>query len=76
MNRRAALQLRLQRTVEGLSIAAVSYYVVGLVGHVADGAVEVGMPIKPQTVMAVSVPLVVLIVALIVRRVRRRFGAD
>ena len=29
MNRRSRLQLRLQQTVEGLSIAAVSYYVVG-----------------------------------------------
>src|SRR5690606_18426517 len=30
MNDRARLQLRLQQTVEGLSVAAISYYVVGL----------------------------------------------
>ena len=38
MNNRARLQLRLQQTVEGLSVAAVSYYVVGLIGYVAKGA--------------------------------------
>ena len=37
MNRRAQQQLKLQETVEGLSIAAVTYYVVGLVGYVAKG---------------------------------------
>ncbi len=35
MNRRAELQLRLQQTVEGLSVAAISYYIVGLFGYVA-----------------------------------------
>ena len=31
MHRRAGLQLRLQETVEGLSVAAITYYIVGLV---------------------------------------------
>jgi uncharacterized membrane-anchored protein len=34
MNRRAELQLQLQRTVEGLSVVAISYYAVGLAGYV------------------------------------------
>ncbi|MFX6170878.1 DUF3422 family protein, partial [Acinetobacter baumannii] len=38
MDRRAKLQLRLQQTVEGLSVAAISYYVVGLFGYVAKAA--------------------------------------
>jgi uncharacterized membrane-anchored protein len=42
MNRRARLQLRLQQTVEGLSIAAITYYVVGLVGYGAKAAKESG----------------------------------
>jgi uncharacterized membrane-anchored protein len=33
MDRRAALQLRLQRTVEGLSVVAISYYAVSLVAY-------------------------------------------
>lgn len=47
MNRRARLQLRLQQTVEGLSVAAVSYYVVGLIGYVAKGGKELGLPFDP-----------------------------
>ena len=34
MDRRAALQLRLQETVEGLSVVAISYYAVNLAEHV------------------------------------------
>ncbi|MBO9466063.1 DUF3422 domain-containing protein [Tropicibacter sp. R15_0] len=33
MNQRAELQLRLQETVEGLSVVAISYYAVSLVGY-------------------------------------------
>lgn len=33
MDRRANLQLQLQETVEGLSVVAISYYAVGLVGY-------------------------------------------
>jgi hypothetical protein len=35
MNRRVKLQLRMQQTVEGLSVAAISYYIVGLFGYLA-----------------------------------------
>ena len=45
MNNRARLQLRLQQTVEGLSVAAVSYYVVGLIGYLAKGTPLFGAPI-------------------------------
>lgn len=76
MDRRARLQLRLQQTVEGLSIAAVSYYVVGLIGHLAEGAAEAGMPIPAAYVTAASVPVVVLVIALLVRRIRHHFGKD
>lgn len=71
MNRRAKLQLRLQQTVEGLSVAAVSYYVVGLVGYVAKAARDSGMPVNPSLATGVSVPIVVLVIWLLVRRIRR-----
>ncbi|MCB1405337.1 MAG: DUF3422 family protein, partial [Rhodobacteraceae bacterium] len=35
MDRRADLQLRLQHTVEGLSVVAISYYAVGLMANLA-----------------------------------------
>lgn len=73
MNRRAQLQLRLQQTVEGLSVAAVSYYLVGLVSYVAKGAEEFGSPLSPSAVAAVSVPFVVVGVWWVVRRVRKHY---
>lgn len=73
MNRRSQLQLRLQQTVEGLSVAAVTYYVVGLVAYVAEGVAGAGVPIPAPAVAALSVPIVALAVWRMVRLVRRRF---
>ncbi len=76
MNRRARLQLRLQQTVEGLSIAAISYYVVGLVGYAAKAIKEGGVPLSPELVTGGSIPLVVLAIWLAVRRVRQSLGVE
>ena len=40
MNKRAAMQLRLQETVEGLSVVAISYYALSLAGHLFAPAAE------------------------------------
>ncbi|QPC86830.1 DUF3422 family protein [Mesorhizobium sp. NBSH29] len=71
MNNRARLQLRLQQTVEGLSVAAVSYYVVGLIAYLAKGASVFGHAIAPEIVTAAAVPVSILLVWWGVRRVRR-----
>ncbi len=72
MDNRAKLQLRLQETVEGLSIAAITYYIVGLVGYAAKGAKSVGvLPVNPDLVTALAIPVVLLVVAMGVRRVRK-----
>lgn len=71
MNRRAKLQLRLQETVEGLSVAAVTYYIVGLVGYAAKGVKAAGVHLDPELTMGVSIPIVAIIVALGVRKIRR-----
>jgi len=71
MDRRADLQLRLQHTVEGLSVVAISYYAVGLASNLALPFVEpLGMG-KP-TVMALLTPLVIASVWWALRRVRSR----
>lgn len=53
-----ALQLRLQTTVEGLSIAAISYYVVSLILYLGKAGKEVGLPIKPELLAGAMIPLV------------------
>jgi uncharacterized membrane-anchored protein len=75
MNTRTRLQLRLQATVEGLSVAAISYYVVGLFGYMVKAGAEAGLPIEPSYVTAGFVPVAVLAIWLVVRRVRRRHVA-
>jgi uncharacterized membrane-anchored protein len=71
MNRRAEMQLRLQQTVEGLSIAAITYYVVGLVGYASKTLAVAGVPLNPELVTGFSIPVVVVVVAAGVHRVRR-----
>jgi uncharacterized membrane-anchored protein len=74
MNRRARLQLRLQQTVEGLSVAAVSYYVVGLFAYLAKALADsrVGAVLPSQGVMTgLAVPVVLITVFVFVRRIRR-----
>ena len=72
MDRRARLQLRLQQTVEGLSVAAVSYYVVGLFAYVIGG-VDGRLPgLGAEAMVALFVPVTVLSIWMIVRRIRHR----
>jgi len=71
MNRRAEAQLRLQESVEGLSVGAIAYDIVGLVGYAAKGLRGAGLDVNPDLAMGISIPVVVLIVALGMRKVRR-----
>ncbi len=72
MNDRTRLQLRLQTTVEGLSVAAVSYYVVGLFGYLMKGLHDEGVPVDISLATALFVPVAVLAIWFVVRRIRRK----
>jgi len=71
MDRRAALQLRLQETVEGLSVVAISYYAVSLAEHVVEPLAH-EMGVATGTLLALLTVPVVVIVWLLVRRIRKR----
>ncbi len=71
MNRRARLQLRLQETVEGLSVAAITYYLVGLVGYAAKALKAAGQAVDPDIAMGAAIPVMALLAALGMRYVRR-----
>ena len=77
MDRRADQQLRLQRTVEGLSVAAVGYYVVGLLLYVFKAAEHVA-PRFVDAVLAggVLVPLVLVAAWLGLRRAKARIDGE
>ena len=76
MDRRAKLQLRLQQTVEGLSVAAICYYVAGLVGYGAKALKAGGLPINADLLVGLSIPVVAAGVVLAVRRARKRVAAS
>ncbi len=76
MARRAKLQLRLQQTVEGLSVAAISYYVVGLVGYAAKALKSAGLNVDPTLAMGIAVPIVITLAALGIRNMRKRLHED
>jgi len=76
LNRRMKNQLRLQATVEGISVAAVTYYVVGLIGSLAESLANQGLPVNLSAVMIVAIPLVAGSVFYFVRRVRSRIEAE
>ena len=78
LDRRAQLQLRLQETVEGLSVIAIGYYGVGLVGYLLKALEEGGfLPIDASLGIGIAVPLVVGLAWLGLRRVKKRLtGAD
>lgn len=76
MNKRAQTQLRLQQTVEGLSIAAITYYVVSLTHLMFEGVHATGLHVDPSTTTALAVPIVLVGVAWLVRRIRRAHTID
>lgn len=67
MDRRADLQLRLQKTVEGLSVVAISYYAVNLVIYAAYPWLGIEKPVLG----AIATPIVILFVWLLVQRIRK-----
>ena len=77
--RRQQMQLRLQQTVEGLSVVAISYYALGMVGYLAKAAKGIALPggleLQPDVAIGLAVLPVLLAVAWFVRRLRRHFVA-
>ncbi len=71
MDKRADLQLRLQKTVEGLSVVAISYYAVNLAAYMAYPFTD-PVGVSKGLATALLTPLVVLMVWLLVRRIRRQ----
>ena len=73
MSERSSAQLRLQQTVEGLSVAAVSYYVLSIVYYMLQGAaVYEHDKLDPKVATALAAPVIIAFVTWIVLRIRRR----
>ena len=76
MNRRAKLQLHLQQTVEGLSVAAISYYASGLAGYLFKALAVAGVPIEPELATGFAVVPIVLAAWWAMRTIRRKVFSE
>ena len=75
LTRGQELQLRLQSTVEGLSIAAISYYVISLALYVGKAGKAAGLPIHPELAAGALVPLVLWAVWRTTKRIHAKLHA-
>jgi len=73
MNRTAQTQLHMQHAVEGLSVAAISYYVLSLLGVGLRALKGGGLAIEPEVVEGMLIAPVALCVFFGVRRLRKKF---
>lgn len=71
MDKRARIQLRLQETVEGLSVVVLSYYLLGILAYGFKGAKSAGLPVNVELATGIAIPVVLLTVFLGVKRLRR-----
>ena len=69
LTRGQALQLKLQSTVEGLSIAAISYYVVSLILYLGKALKATGLAVHPEILAGAMTPFVLWIVWKTVQRI-------
>lgn len=72
MNERAKTQLRLQETVESLSVVAISYYFLGIIKYMLEGSPELPWGITPKFALTAIAPLVLLATWAFLRRVRKK----
>ena len=71
LNERSKMQYRLQQTVEGLSVVAISYYAVSLLYYVFKG-VAAPFGLSTNLLVALSVPVVAALVWYAIRRVQKK----
>lgn len=72
MDERAAQQLKLQKTVEGLSVVAISYYAVNLATNIAMPFAE-PLGISKLIVAGVLTPFVIFFVWFMLHRIKKTF---
>jgi uncharacterized membrane-anchored protein len=76
MERRGKVSLRMQQTVEGLSVAAITYYGAGLIGYLAKPIKSVWPALNPDWIVAAAIPLLAYAVWRAVERLRGELMRD
>lgn len=76
MDRRAQLQLRLQQTVEGISVAAITYYVSSLVGYLLYAVKSTGVALNVPVIQGGAVIVIAGLVWWGAKRAKARLNID
>ncbi len=76
MNERVRMQLRLQQTVEGLSVAAITYYISSILHLILEGVHQQEHALNPTLATAICVPFILILVWWNVHRLRGRHPVD
>ena len=76
MERRGKISLRMQQTVEGLSVAAITYYTAGLIGYLAKPLKLLWPALNPDWIVAAAIPLLAYGIWRAVHRLRRELIHD
>ncbi len=74
MELRARAQLRLQETVESLSIVAITYYIVGLLSTLVDPINFNKFLISKEVFLALCVPIILVLIWFIAKMVRKKIN--
>lgn len=75
LNMRAEQQLRMQQAVEGLSVLALSYYLLGLMGYIGKALKATNFSVDPDIVVGALAPFVALAVWAGLRKLHKKLGA-
>jgi len=73
MDRRSRIQLMMQHTVEGFSVVAISYYLIGLLKLGLDALYDGGVVFNKTLVLGIAIPVVMGLVFLGIRIVHHHF---
>jgi uncharacterized membrane-anchored protein len=73
MDSRAHVQLRMQETVEGLSVVVLSYYLLGILGYGLKALKAAGHDLDVELMTGMAIPVVVLSVFFVVTGLRHVF---
>ncbi|PSF05092.1 DUF3422 domain-containing protein [Marinobacter fuscus] len=73
MDRRSRIQLMMQHTVEGFSVVAISYYLIGLLKLALEALKNGGVEINSALVTGLAIPLVMVLVFFGIRLIHHRF---
>jgi len=74
MDNRAHLQLRLQQTVEGLSVVVLSYYLLGITGYGLKALKATGVAVNVELATGLAIPVIIALVFFVIHKFRKMAG--